>query len=224
MPPPSLPSSRSTLLRIQKGKTRGRPSRARSPRRSPRSAGSDEEEGSEETAGITRQGCTIYFFASVTRETIHALLTKLSEANAHAAAQATPACSPGVTLYIQSEGGDAHAGLSGMDHIRTNLFPVTCVADGFVASAASFLLVAGAKKLCFQNATVLIHQISTGFEGKYNEMVDEVKNSSEVMRQMRRAYLSSTRMSEKQLDRLLKKEISLSSEQCVKLGVVEGVL
>lgn len=46
---------------------------------------------------------------------------------------------------------------------------------GFVASAATFLLLAGAERLAMPNAHILIHQIRTGFWGKFNDLLDEVR-------------------------------------------------
>ena len=66
-------------------------------------------------------------------------------------------------LYIHTEGGDAYAGLSAMDHIKNLKVPVYTVVDGSCASAGTFILMGGEKKYALPNSSVLIHQIRTDF-------------------------------------------------------------
>ena len=51
-----------------------------------------------------------------------------------------------------------------------------------IASAATFMFLAGKKRFMSPNATVLIHQVSTSFWGKFEDLKDEVKNTTEIMK------------------------------------------
>ena len=163
----------------------------------------------------------VYFHAPVSRDTIVALLQKLNEAATYALT--TFGTKASVTLFIHSEGGDAHAGLSGMDHIQNCRVPVTTVADGFVASAATFLLLGGHTRLAMCHSTVLIHQLSTAFWGKYAELVDEMQNSHQLMQTIRILYKKTTKLRNKQLNSILQKELTITAKECVTYGIVSGM-
>lgn len=189
------------------------PSRKRSRRRC-----EDEEEKDDEDTSLVRQ-CRnrVYFHAEVTQETILDLVTKLEEACVHCL---TNGCER-IFLFIHSGGGDAYAGLSGMDHIKSSRVPIVCVADGFVASAATFLLMGGRERQAMAHSSVLIHQVSTGFWGKYAELEDEYKNSEQLMTTLLHLYSTHTNLSQKKLDRILKKELTMTAQQCLDCGLVQ---
>ena len=182
--------------------------------------GGDDDEGS-----VTCEGATVYFYADVSRASVLKLQACLREAGAAAVRCAAPGAEPRVHVHIFSPGGDVFAGLAGVDHIARSRVPVTTVADGMVASAASFLLLAGARRLALPHAFVRIHQLSIhGFEGKYADLVDEMQNSHALMRSIRALYRDRTRLADARLDELLTKELDLDAETCVAEGIVDAVL
>ena len=189
-----------------------------------RGAGDDEDESEEDLDKVVRQiGNRVYFHASVSRESILALIDRLNAAENAALTMFPRATDAFVLLFIHSEGGDAYAGLSGMNHIQQSRVRIITVSDGFVASAATFLLLGGARRYAMAHSCVLIHQVSGLFWGKYAELQDEMQNSTQLMRILRRLYRSRTKMNKKKLDRMLKKELTLTARECVKNGLVDGM-
>jgi ATP-dependent protease ClpP protease subunit len=179
----------------------------------------------EDAGSVTSDGACVFFYAAVSRESVLKLQACLREASAAALRGAAPGAAPCVHLHIFSNGGDVFAGLAGVDHIARNRVPVVTVADGMVASAASFLLLAGARRLALPHAFVRIHQLSIcGFEGKYADLVDEMQNSRALMRSIRALYRERTRLADARLDELLTKELDLDAATCVADGIVDGVL
>jgi ATP-dependent Clp endopeptidase proteolytic subunit ClpP len=128
-----------------------------------------------------------------------------------------------ITLFIKSDGGDLYSGLSAMDHIRNSPARITTVADGLCASAASIMLLGGHKRLAMENSHVLIHQITSEFSGKYEELKDEKKQLSSLMDRLFKIYTKEARVPEKKLERYLKKDVILSASRCVKYGIVDGI-
>lgn len=183
--------------------------------------GDDEPDDSDEDDAplVVARGTRVYFHAAVTKRTVLRLIEALGAASQAAVA----AGCEGVKLYIHSPGGDAFAGLSGAHHIRANALPVTTVADGFVASAATFLLLAGARRTATADSFVLIHQLSTTFWGTYSTLLDEVANSRMLMDTFRRIYLERTNLTHEHLRRLLKKELNMSAPQALQHGVVDAI-
>ena len=182
------------------------------------------EEEHETDCMIRRIKNKVFFHCAVSRETILTLIEKLSEAETEALQMCESRDSAKILLYIHSEGGDAYAGFSGMNHIQTSRVPIITVADGFVASAATFLLLAGHKRYGMQHSSVLIHQVSTGFWGKYAELVDEMKNSTQIMGLVRSIYKTTTRMRKKELSQLLEKELTMTANQCLLNGIIHALV
>lgn len=166
---------------------------------------------------------SVYFRTEVTPISTMALLQRLAEANENAIKKSHYPGSARVFLYIHSSGGDLFAGLSAMDHLRNNRVTVITIADGFVASAATLMLLAGAERKALKNAKILIHQMSTFFAGKYGELCDEMTNSNELMDSLRSVYQQETKMSQKRINKMLEKELHIGSDEAVKLGVVDDV-
>ena len=181
--------------------------------------GNVESEDEDESSMVRRVNHKVFFHAPVTKKTV----LKLIECIQAATEQAVKNDNPEVVLYIHSEGGDAYAGLSAHDHLRTNRVPILTIVDGFVASAGTFLLLAGKRRVCKKNACVLIHQLSYGVWAKYQDMMDEVKNATTLFNTIKSMYAENTTIGRKRLEGLIMKEINLTSAQCLKWGVVDEV-
>lgn len=165
----------------------------------------------------------VYFYADVDRRSVWRLVQKMELANAHATAQYDRPEDCVIYVYVQSGGGDAHAGLSAMDHIRNNRVSVVTVADGLVASAATFLLLGGSHRVAMSHATILIHEVSTSFWGKHSDLVAEAKNSSRMMDVIKRVYAERTTIDSRDLDNVLSKDTTMNGEECRARGFVEDV-
>ncbi len=163
---------------------------------------------------------SIYFRTEVCQRTMMLLQRALSEATDYAYVHSNDPC---VYLYIHSAGGDAFSGLSGMDHIRCNNARVVTIADGYVASAATLLLLGGHERNGLENAKVLLHQISTEFGGKYGELLDEMENSKELMQTLQSTYEKHTTLKTKQISNMLSKDVHLSMKQCLKYGIIQNI-
>ena len=112
-------------------------------------------------------------------------------------------------------------GLSIYDFIKRNKVPIHTYINGNIASAATFMYLAGKKRFMTPNSTILIHQISTTFWGKFEDLKDECKNTTELMKIVKDLYSENTFMKKKQLDDILKRELFLNYTECEKLGFIK---
>jgi ATP-dependent Clp protease protease subunit len=73
-----------------------------------------------------------------------------------------------ISVYINSPGGDAYAGLAIYDTMQFIKAEVQTICFGIAMSAASLLLTGGAegKRMALPNSRILIHQPSGGFTGQ----------------------------------------------------------
>lgn len=175
----------------------------------------------EDDSSINRFGNMIYFHADVTKPNILKLILLMNQATKELRCDSSE--TPCIHLFIHSDGGDAYAGISAMQHIQAMKVPVHTYVDGFVASAATFILVGGHKRSMGPHSRVLIHQLSTGFWGKYSELLEEVKNSKDMMKAIRSIYDSTTKMDRETIDGLLATETVLGSKLCLQYGIVHHV-
>ena len=129
-----------------------------------------------------------------------------------------------IKLHINSGGGLIVAGVSGMDAILRNSVPVHTVVDGFCASAATFMSVAGHKRSITENSFMLIHELSTNFWGKYKEFEDEKRNLDLMMDMIKSVYSRHTHVPSKELDGVLKHDLMWDSQKCLDLGLVDEII
>ena len=117
------------------------------------------------------------------------------------------------------------AGFSGHDQMTQLRVKVTTIAVGCCASAATFLLLGGHKRLIAPRAHILIHQLSQdGLWGKYEDLKDEMKNCEKFMTMARNLYAQHCNIPDKKMKNIMKKDIYLTPDKCVKWGIVEGIL
>ena len=170
---------------------------------------------------INKMGNKIYFYEDIDKETIIALVKEIQTLTYELQLQASKyGFEPHIDLHIYSPGGDAFMGLSIYDFIRKNPVPIHTYIDGNIASAATFMFLAGAKRFMSPNSTVLIHQVSTSFWGKFEDLKDEVKNTTEIMKIVRNLYSENTTMKKKDIDAILKRELFLNFAECERNGFI----
>ena len=170
---------------------------------------------------INRMGNKIYFYEDIYKETVLPLIKEIQTLTYELQLQGSKyGFEPHIDLHIYSPGGDAFMGLSIYDFIKKNPVPIHTYIDGNIASAATFMFLAGQKRFMSPNATVLIHQVSTTFWGKFEDLKDEVKNTTEIMKIVRNLYNENTSMKKKDIDAILKRELFLNYAECEKNGFI----
>jgi ATP-dependent protease ClpP protease subunit len=129
---------------------------------------------------------------------------------------------PNIKVNIMSDGGDLFSGFTVMNILQKSRVHVVTVAHGACCSAATFMLLGGKERRIGKNAHILIHQLSTGsFWGKFEEMKDEMRTASKLMDMIRRTYFEHTKIPEKKLKKLLKRDIYLEPAECIKYAIVD---
>jgi len=187
-------------------------------------SGEESDEG-DENVYTKVIGNEVYFKGEINEDSIHELNTTLRKTQIDLITKAASLGidPPGILLYIRSDGGCLFSGLSAMDHIKSMKIPVTTIVDGWCCSAATFLLLGGHRRLMRKNSYVLIHQLSSTIWGKFEELKDEMKAANKFMDHIRRIYKEETKITDRKLSRLMKRDIYLDYDECMRYGIISGV-
>ena len=181
---------------------------------------------SNEEKHITVHENKIYYYASVTRDSVVELNTKIGELESKSLTLGhnLDISPPVIKVFINSGGGSITAGISSMDTILRCKVPVHTYVDGFCASAATFLSVVGTRRFMSRNSYMLIHQLSSALWGKYSEIEDEKKNLDLMMETIKNVYKEYTKVPMKKLDEILKHDLLWDANTCLKYRLIDEVI
>jgi ATP-dependent Clp endopeptidase proteolytic subunit ClpP len=131
-----------------------------------------------------------------------------------------------IWLHINTFGGNLMDGFAVSDTINRikEMVPVVTIVEGCSMSAGSIISTSGSKRLMRGKAVMLIHQLSGGMWGKYEDMKQDVKNMDLLMKIMSDHYLSTTKITKEKLEEMLKKDIFLDAKTCLKLGLIDQII
>lgn len=132
-----------------------------------------------------------------------------------------------ISLYIDSPGGNADAGLDICDMIRHSRAPVIGVVYRQAYSMAAVILQACSTRKCMRNAAILIHSIRL-CEAPLDELEDDLEKTLAKTRKCQAAVneiiQSRTGFSDEKMREINKKDEFFSAEQALKLGLIDEIL
>lgn len=131
---------------------------------------------------------------------------------------------PVIHLHIKTDGGELYSAISTIDIMPTLKSKVYTYVDGCVASAGTLITMSGNKRFMGKNANLLIHQLSSGMYGKYSELEDTMENCTNLMKFIKTFYKQNSKIPMKKLDELLKRDLWLSSEECLQFGIIDEII
>ena len=183
----------------------------------------------EEESFVKVQGSDVYFHCEVCEATVLELnmkLRKLALELRHKHLDLGIKGRPEIRIWIRSDGGDLHSGLSAMDCIRalSKRVKVRTIADGVCSSAATFILLGGRTRHMTENSYVLIHQLNMdGTWGKFEDFKDQMENLSQFMERFKDIYTCETKIPERDLKKLLKRDVYMDADKCLDWFVVDSI-
>ena len=71
---------------------------------------------------------------------------------------------------------------------------------------------------------MLIHQLSSGMWGKYEEMRDAMENNDLFMKMIKEHYHEHTRIPKRKLNEMLKRDLWFDAETCLDYGLVDEII
>ncbi|MBQ3784900.1 MAG: ATP-dependent Clp protease proteolytic subunit [Alphaproteobacteria bacterium] len=131
-----------------------------------------------------------------------------------------------ISLYINSPGGDVTAGWAIMDTMQYIKPNVTTIGMGLVASMGSVLLAAGAKgkRFVLPNTEIMIHQPSSGTQGKVTDMEIYMQEMQRVKKIFVKQMAEFTGRKEKEVFDAMERDNWMDAEAAKKFGLIDGIL
>lgn len=130
----------------------------------------------------------------------------------------------GVTIWLNSPGGDCVAASQIYSMLMDYKGSVTVKIDGIAASAASVVAMAGTKVLMAPTALMMIHNPLTVAIGDSEEMQKAVAMLSEVKESIINAYEIKTGQSRAKISHWMDAETWMNANKAIELGFADGIL
>jgi ATP-dependent protease ClpP protease subunit len=135
------------------------------------------------------------------------------------------------TIYLNSVGGDAWAGIGIIDELIAQSVrgggnhEVTIKVRGVAASAAGMILQAADHRIIGRNSQLMIHKGSSGIHGTADDIGDEHEWWEASVEQMISLFLSRTdRISRREfLRKINRRDWWLSAEEAVEIGFADAI-
>ena len=131
-----------------------------------------------------------------------------------------------IKLYINSPGGSVYDGLAIIDTMNYIEPDVQTIGIGLQASMGAMLLSSGAKgkRFCLPNARVMIHQPSSGTEGKITDQEIALKEGIYLKQVLAEMMAKNTGKSVKEVEKAMDRDHWMSAEEAQKFGIIDKVI
>ena len=177
----------------------------------------------------------IYFYAPITTKTcleLNKQIIKLSfklqkksfnSGTGNGMGMGISASLPYIYIHINSLGGSVHDAFAVVDTIKKNNVKVITIVEGYVASAATLISLAGFKRYITDNSFMRIHQISIDIDGRIDDIKCELDNTKLLMEKMINLYLEKSKLRKNRLEDILRQEMDLDSKKCIEYGFADEI-
>jgi len=131
-----------------------------------------------------------------------------------------------IYFYINSPGGSVYDALAIYDTMQHVSNDVQTFGIGMQASAAAFLLSSGTKgkRFILPNATVMIHQPSSGTRGKVTDQEIDLRESLRIKRLLEEIMAGNTGQKVEKIHEDMERDKWLTAEEAKKYGIVDAVV
>lgn len=144
---------------------------------------------------------------------LHSIQDKLEEADGKP-----------LEVHINSNGGEVFEGLAIYNVIKNYRGQKVTIVDGLAASIASVIALAGDVVKMNAASMLMIHNASTFCYGNADDMEEVAKVLRQVSSVIRDVYVSKTKQSPEEIDRLMKAETYLNAQDALNYGFIDEII
>ena len=131
-----------------------------------------------------------------------------------------------IKLYINSPGGSVYDGLAIIDTMNFIEPDVQTIGIGLQASMGAMLLSCGAKgkRFVLPNSRIMIHQPSSGTEGKITDQEIALKEGIFLKKRLAEIFAKNTGKDLKTVERDMDRDNWMSAEEALKYGIIDEIV
>ena len=131
-----------------------------------------------------------------------------------------------IKLYINSPGGSVYDGLAIIDTMNFIQPDVQTIGIGLQASMGAMLLSCGAKgkRYILPNSRVMIHQPSSGTEGKITDQEIALKEGIFLKKRLTEIFAKNTGKDIKTVEKDMDRDNWMSAEEALQYGIVDEIV
>ena len=131
-----------------------------------------------------------------------------------------------VSLYINSPGGSVYAGLVIYDTIQYVKCDVQTICIGIAMAMGALLLAAGTegKRMALPNAKILIHQVSSGFEGQATDIEIQAREVIAIKRRLEKIIAQHTGQPLDKVSKDMERDYFMTADEAKEYGIIDNVV
>ena len=131
-----------------------------------------------------------------------------------------------ISLYINSPGGSVYAGMAIYDTMQYIKPDVQTICAGVAMSMGAMLLSGGAKgkRMALQHSRILIHQVSSGFQGQATDIEIHAKEVIDLRKRMDELLADNTGQKLEKVSADTDRDYFMITEEAKEYGLIDRVL
>ena len=131
-----------------------------------------------------------------------------------------------IYLYINSPGGSVYDALAIYDTMNFVKSDIQTVGIGIQASAAAFILSSGTKgkRMILPNASVMVHQPSSGTRGKVTDQEIDLRESLRVKKLLEEIMAKNTGQKVAKIHEDMERDKWMTATESLKYGIVDQII
>jgi ATP-dependent Clp protease protease subunit len=131
-----------------------------------------------------------------------------------------------ISLYINSPGGSVYSGLAIYDTMQFIKPDVQTICVGIAMSMGALLLAGGAKgkRMSLPNAKILIHQVSSGFQGQATDIEIQAREVISIKRRLEEIIALHTSQDLEKVSKDMERDYFMTSQEAQEYGIIDTVI
>ena len=131
-----------------------------------------------------------------------------------------------ISIYINSPGGQVYSGLAIYDTMQFIKPDVQTICVGIAMSMGAVILAGGAKgkRMALPNAKILIHQVTSGFQGQATDIEIQARETIALKRRLEEILSEHTAKDAETVSKDMERDYYMTSEEAKEYGIIDNVI
>jgi ATP-dependent Clp protease protease subunit len=131
-----------------------------------------------------------------------------------------------ISLYVNSPGGSVYAGLAIYDTMQFIKPDVQTICIGVAMSMGALLLAGGAKgkRMALPNSKILIHQVSSAFQGQATDIEIAARETLNLKRRLEEIMAHHSGQELEKVSRDMERDYFMSAQESLEYGIIDNVI